>query len=456
MSLYKRIPGKEQPYWPIGSYKLRLPFIHYRLEIPELIQGVVLFTAGLGMIEIMTSVMGISYEAALTITILNQFLMMIPSTFGVPMISGFITPLVPLIVVFLGNYEPGPEAVQAVIAVQIVLTLIYLLFGLTNLGEKLIISLPASLKAGVLIGAGIAAIVGEIEPGGRLPQTPIAITIGGLLCLYTMFSPHFKNLAIRNRFVRILANYGVVTAILGAIFIGWIVGEYPTPNIEWGITIPALSEVWQLTPWVNGFPGVDMFIAAIPTAILAYIIAYGDIIVADQMIRRASESRKDEKITYDIGQLNVITGIRNILNALFAPHPGMSGPTYTPGIASVTERYKKGPKAMESIYSGSNTMLIAFSIGIFLLPLVTFFRPFLPLALSITMILTGYLAITIGMQQVKTETQMGVAGIMAVVLAVYGAAAALLLGIFLYFIIEKTGSKNTSSNENEKKDKEAV
>src|SRR5690606_33905121 len=123
----KRIPGKEQPYWPIGSYKLRLPFIHYRLEIPELIQGVVLFTAVLGMIEIMTSVMGISYEAALTITILNQFLMMIPSTFGVPMISGFITPLVPLIVVFLGNYEPRPEAVQAVIAVQIVLTLIYLL-----------------------------------------------------------------------------------------------------------------------------------------------------------------------------------------------------------------------------------------------------------------------------------------------------------------------------------------
>lgn len=97
---------------------------------------------------------------------------------------------------------------------------------------------------------------------------------------------------------------------------------------------------------------------------------------------------------------------------------------------------------MESIYSGSNTMLIAFSIGIFLLPLVTFFRPFLPIALSITMILTGYLAITIGMQQVKTEAQMGVAGIMAIVLAVYGAAAALILGVILYFIIEKSGRKN--------------
>lgn len=442
MSLYKRKYGEEQPYWPIGSYKLRLPLIHYRLEIPELIQGVVLFTAGLGMIEIMTSVMGISYEAALTITILNQFLMLLPSTFGVPMIAGFITPLVPLIVVFLGDYAPGPEAVQAVIAVQIVLALIYLLFGFTGFGEKVIINLPVSLKAGILIGAGIAAIMSEIEPGGRLAETPIAITVGGLLCLYTMFSPQFKGLALRNRFVRIIANYGVVTAILGAILVGWIVGEYPTPNIEWGITIPALSEVWQLTPWVIGFPGIEMLIAAIPTAILAYIIAYGDIIVADQMIKRASESRKDEKITYNLGQLHVITGIRNVLNALFAPHPGMSGPIYAPGIASVTERYKKGPKAMESIYSGSNTMLIAFSIGIFLLPLVTFFRPFLPIALSITMILTGYLAITIGMQQVKTEAQMGVAGIMAIVLAVYGAAAALILGVILYFIIEKSGRKN--------------
>lgn len=30
MQLIKREHGKEQPYWPLGPFKIRLPFIHYR------------------------------------------------------------------------------------------------------------------------------------------------------------------------------------------------------------------------------------------------------------------------------------------------------------------------------------------------------------------------------------------------------------------------------------------
>ncbi|UOQ91977.1 hypothetical protein MUO14_15885 [Halobacillus shinanisalinarum] len=63
MSIIKRKTREEQPFWPVVSYKLRLPFLHYKLETPELIQGMVLFTAGLSMIAIMTGVIiGISYE----------------------------------------------------------------------------------------------------------------------------------------------------------------------------------------------------------------------------------------------------------------------------------------------------------------------------------------------------------------------------------------------------------
>lgn len=451
MSLYKRKHGEEQPYWPIGSYKLRLPFIHYRIEMPELIQGIVLFTAGLGMIEIMTGSMGISYEAALTITILNQFLMLLPSTFGVPLVSGFITAMVPLMVVFLNGYE-GTEAIQAVVAVQLLLALLFLIFGISGLGEKIVVNLPSSLKAGILIGAGIAAIMTEIEPGGRLSETPIAITVGGLLCLFTMFSLYFKRLSSKKRFIRLIASYGISPSIIVAIIVGWAVGEYPAPTVEWGITVPALSEVWQITPWVIGFPSMDLLIASIPTAILAYIIAYGDVVVGDEMIQRAKKARPDEKIEYTFGQLYILTFIRNLLNALFAPHPGLAGPIYTAGTASVTERYTYGRKAMDSLFSGTNTMLIAFSIGIFLLPLVTFFRPFLPIALSITLILTGYLCITIGMQQVKTEIERGIAGVMAIVLAIYGAAAALALGLVLYFTMEFTGIKKKKSNQ----DKEEI
>lgn len=438
MSNYKRKHGQEAPYWPIGKYKLRLPFIHYRLETPELIQGFVIFTIGLSMIEIMTSVLGMSYEAALAIAILNQFLMLIPSMFGVPFVSGFITPLIPVLVVFLGNYEPGPEAIRALIAVQLVTALIFIIFGLTGLGRQIIVKLPNSLKAGILIGAGIGAIMGEIGAGGRLAETPIALIIGGLICFYTMFSLSFKKLYRRHKFFKAIANYGIMPAIIVAMVVGWLTGEYPTPQLEWGITLPNLTELWNVTPFVVGFPGFELILAAVPTAILAYIIAYGDIIVGDNLIKRASEARKDETINYDLNQVHVLTSIRGFLHALFAPHPGLAGPIFTAGTASIAERYTFGRKAMNSIFSGTNTLLLSMVLALFILPLITLFQPFLPIALSITLILTGYLCITVGVKQLKTEEEIGVAGVMAIVLALYGAAYGLVAGIVLYFLIQRS------------------
>ena len=34
--------GEEQPYIPLGIFKVRLPFIHYRWEISECIQAVLI------------------------------------------------------------------------------------------------------------------------------------------------------------------------------------------------------------------------------------------------------------------------------------------------------------------------------------------------------------------------------------------------------------------------------
>lgn len=450
MSFYKRKDGEEQPYWPLGSLKIRLPFLHYRIEKAEFFQGLVLFTAGLSMVEIMTSFMGISFSAAVTITVINQLLMLLPSSMGVPFVSGFITALIPLIVVFLQGYETGTEAVHAIIAVQIVLALIYFIFAFGGVGEKVVVKLPNSLKAGILIGAGIAAIMTELEPGGRMSETPIAITVGAILCLFTMFSMFFKKVTKSHNWVKNIANYGILPAILVAIVVGVLVGEYNVPAIEWGITPLAFQEVWAITPFVIGLPSIEMFIQAIPIAIMAYIIAYGDIIVGDQLMKRAEKARPDEKINYSFSNLHKITALRNLLNAFIAPHPGMSGPIFTAGTASVAERYTYGKKAMDSIYSGANTMLIAFTAGILILPIVSFFTPFLPIALSLTLILTGYLCITIGMKQVSNESEMGVAGLMAIILALYGAAPALISGFVLYFLIEKTsllGEKDQGKEE---------
>lgn len=437
MAFYKRKNGEEQPYWPVGKYKLRLPFVHYRLEMPEFIQGFVIFTIGFSMIEILTSVIGMSFEAALAVAIITQFLMLIPSTFGVPFVSGFITPALPLLVLYVSNYEPGSEAIQALVAVQLIVAVIFLILGLTGFGKKFVLMLPRSLKAGILIGAGISAIMTEIQAGGRVANTPISLIIGGILCLYIMYSLSFKRLSDKNRFLRQIANFGIMPPILIAIIIGWVVGEYPPPKIEWGITLPNVAELWNFTPFSVGFPGLEMIILAIPTGILAYIIAFGDIIVGQNLVERASKTRQDEKIVYDVNQVHNITAFRNFLHALFVPHPGLAGPIFTAGTASVSERYSHGRKAMDSIFSGANTLVLAFIIAAFFTPLITLFQPYLPIALSITLILTGYVCINIGMQQINSDAERGVAGVMAIVLALYGATYGLLIGLVLYFAVEK-------------------
>lgn len=43
MHLIKRIDGAEQPYWPLGPFKVRLPFVHYRWEIAEMLQALIMF-----------------------------------------------------------------------------------------------------------------------------------------------------------------------------------------------------------------------------------------------------------------------------------------------------------------------------------------------------------------------------------------------------------------------------
>lgn len=196
--------------------------------------------------------------------------------------------------------------------------------------------------------------------------------------------------------------------------------------------------MWNYLPFTVGFPELKLFIAAIPTAIIAYVIAYGDIIVGQALVDRASEVRKDEKIDSNTDRIHLITGIRNLIHSFFAPYPGLAGPIWTATTATVTERYRYGRDAMDSLYGGAGTFWIAGFIALFFLPLVTIFQPVLPIALSLTLILTGYLCITIGIDQLQTEVERGVGGMMAIVLAVYGAAPGLITGVLLYLLIERS------------------
>ncbi|MDY0250467.1 MAG: solute carrier family 23 protein [Pseudomonas sp.] len=438
MQLYQRKDGEEQPCWQAGPFKVRLPFVHYRWETAEMFQALIMFVVSLGMIPLLEKYLGLPYDVALAYVTVCGIGFMLPALLGVPFVPGWITPGIPVVLLFLGDFEPGPEAIQALFALQFLVFVIFLFLGITRLGSTLVRIIPNSMKGGIIIGAGIAALIGEIDAGGRLANTPISLVIGSLVCLYLMFSVSFRGLTERLPFARKIVNYGMVPGMLIAIFIGIAVGEYNMPNIRFGITAPAFSEMWNYLPFTLGFPDAKVFMLAIPTAVIAYIIAFGDIIVGQSLMQRADELRPDEKIENNIDRVHLVTALRNAIHAFFAPYPGLAGPLWTAVAATMAERYKYGRNAMESIYSGGGTFWITGFLALFMLPLVTFFQPVLPIALSLTLVLTGYICLMVGFEQLNNNTERGIAGTMGVVLAVYGAGWGLAAGAVLYILVERT------------------
>lgn len=438
MQMIHRKDGAEQPFWAFGPFKIRLPFVHYRWETAEMLQALIMFVVSLGMIPLLMKFLGLPYDVALAYVVVCGVGFMLPALLGVPLVPGWITPGIPVVLLFLGNFEPGPEAIRALFALQFLVFVIFLFLGITRLGSVLVRLIPNSMKGGIIIGAGIAALIGEIDAGGRLANTPISLVLGSLICLYLMFSVSFKGLTERVPLARKIVNYGMVPGMLVAIFIGIAVGEYDMPDVKWGITAPAFGEMWNYLPFTVGFPDVQVFLLAVPTAIIAYVIAFGDIIVGQSLMQRADELRTDEKIDNNVDRVHLVTAIRNALHAFFAPYPGLAGPLWTAVAATMAERYKYGRKAMDSIYSGAGTFWITGFLALFMLPLVSFFQPVLPIALSLTLILTGYICLMVGFEQLGNNTERGIAGTMGVVLAVYGAGWGLAAGAVLYVLVERT------------------
>ncbi|MGD9223446.1 MAG: xanthine/uracil/vitamin C permease, partial [Desulfobacteraceae bacterium] len=183
-SVYKRKEGQEQPYWPAGPFKIRLPFVHYRWEMVEFVQALILFVVTLAMIPLLQKYLGLPYEIALAYVFVCGIGFMMPAFLGLPLVPGWITPAIPVVLLYLSQFKPGPEAIQALVALQLMVAAIFLILGLTKLSSKIVKNVPASLKAGILLGAGVAAFMGELKVGGRIPTTPIAIGIGTLICFY--------------------------------------------------------------------------------------------------------------------------------------------------------------------------------------------------------------------------------------------------------------------------------
>jgi hypothetical protein len=426
--LHQQDLGVEAPYWPVGPFKVRLPFIHYRFEISDYMQGLLMCAVDLAAIPLMTEFLGMPFEVALAVVILNGLLYLTHHLLGDPVVPGWITPAIPLLMAYCSQFPEGPERVHALIAFQLMLGIFSIGLGMTGMARKVVSLVPSALKAGIIMGAGLSAVVTVFKEGGRFDAFPWTISIAVGIAFYLVFSIHFQELKKRNGFWWNFAKLGIFPIILLAVIVAPIFGEAPWPSIEWGFSQPDFVTLFnEYTVFGLGMPPLMMFITAIPTVFAAYLVVFGDVLGAKAILGEADHVRRDEKVDFNPDRSHLIFGGRNAFMSIFGPDVAMCGPQWSAMQVVITERFKGGAKAMKSIYGGVGSFRWGTNTGLLLLPVVTLVQPILGVALALTLLIQGYVSV-----------RLGIAGVIGAVLAIKGAGWAFAIGLGLCLLIYGT------------------
>ena len=430
--------GKEQPYIPLGIFKLRIPFIHFRWEWPEAIQGIFLVSVPMGAIAVHQEMLGVPFELATLMVALNGLLYILHPMFGDPVFPGWISPAIPLVTAWGATYPAGPARIQAIVALQYIMAVVFLFMGITGLANKIVSFVPNSMRAGIIFGAGVSAMISVIDPKtGRMVGKEWSVILGTLVCYLTMNSWKFAVAKDKNAFLKQLSKFGMLPGMIVAFIVGILFKELPVPQLQMGlIPFHRFPEIIKGYTWMAvGFPPLSTFIAAIPTAFAAYIIAFGDFVLAEVVTKDAQNYRDDEIIDFNGNRSNIISGFRNALLATISPYGPLSGPLWAGGTIATAERYKQGRDQLDSIFDGVSSYILAMWIASLTMPVVTLFQPILPLGLSLTLTVQGFACCYIAMEMVESKEERGCCGITGLVLASRGALWGLVCGAILHILI---------------------
>ena len=431
-----RRDGEESPCIPLGPFKLRLPFIHYKFEWPDYCQGLLMCAVDLAAIPLMIELLGMPFEVALAVVLMNGLLYLTHHLLGDPVVPGWITPAIPLIMAYCMTFPEGPERVHSLVAFQMTLGIFAIVLGATGLANRVVGFIPPAIKAGVILGAGFAAVNSVFVVGGRFEMFPWSISIAVGIAFYLIFSRHFATLKKTHPVLDLIGKLGIFPIIILAVVIAPLFGEAPWPTIEWGLINPDFGTLFREYTVIGlGFPPLMMFVTAIPTVLAAYIVLFGDVLQSRALIAEADHLRPDEHIDYNPNRAHLIFGGRNTFMSIFGPDITMCGPLWAAMQVVVCERYKEGKAAMHSLFGGSGSFRWGTNTGLLLLPIVSLVQPILGVALSLTLLIQGFVSVRIGILEARSHRDLGIAGIIGAVLVTRGATWAFAVGIVLTALV---------------------
>ena len=112
-------------------------------------QGLILGATALSSIPYLTDNLGLPYELAWSCVIIEVFMYMLHGWLGDPVVPGWITPTLPFTLAYLNGFEKGPDRIQAMIALQLLVAFVFIFMGITKLADKFVNGVPNS---GTIIG----------------------------------------------------------------------------------------------------------------------------------------------------------------------------------------------------------------------------------------------------------------------------------------------------------------
>jgi hypothetical protein len=451
MSL-RRQDGEIQPGINWGPFTLRIPFVHAGFELPEFLQGVLVSAAtGLALVPVFMGSLGLTFEEAVLMSTISAFLIGLgPILFGEPYAAGWITPALPFVLAFVLNDETFPtnaERFQAMTAMALDLAIILIVLGVTGLGKTIVEKIPPALKGAIIMGAAIAALkrVFLDDAPQYLNAIPYSMWTAMGVCLLLAFSVPLQSKKLSWPWLAKFASLGLLPGFLFAAVVGYFTGELSWVDdagksiVQTGIMTPPFGSLFdKVSPFALGFPGLSVMFNpdVLSLAFIGYIILFGDIVTGQEILRGAETKRDDEKLDFNSTRTHLSTGIRNAIMAVTAPMFPTQGSLWTGVHVIIVNRWAEGRKSMDSLFSGIfSYYFFGVPILYFFLPLSTGLIPLLPIALALTLVMTGFACAYVAMDIPRNPIERGVILFGGVALAIfdpmYGLATAVLATFLL-------------------------
>lgn len=436
----KRPEGAVQPGVKWGPFTMRIPLVHLRFSLADMLQGFAVAGAtGLALVPYFMVLLGLSFEEAVVMAMFHSLLISFSwMFFGDPYAPGWLTPAIPFVVAFItapaymGNHT---AQFQVMTALSLNFAFILIVLGVTGLGAKLIKVVPNVFKGGIILGAAIAAFLRVTKDGDAanvFQSAPIAGTLGVFVCLVFAFSKPLHAIAVNNKLLARVLGFGLLPGFIIAGIVGFFTGEFEY-NIRWELldVVGASTSLWaKASPFAIGWPSVDTLLASFPLALITYILFFGDVVTGNEMIEQAQKSRSDEILELNGSRAHMATGIRNVAMGIVAPFFATQGVLWTGIQVVLLKRWAEGRDKVDSIFDSIGSFY-AFGLPFLFifLPLVTLLQPLLPLALAVTLILTAFACATLALSLVQDATERGAMLITAMAFSVFEPWLGLLVGI---------------------------